>query len=304
MGGGLAIYQSRHSLPGHQRPQLERGPDSGEPYDRRFVGDRCGRHLHRASPAPAGTHVAGGHRRLLRRRAAHRGGRRGHRGRGRRGDGDRCWPTTPTSTAARSRSPRRPSRRTARWCRPAAAGAHTGLTYQPEPELLQHAAGDDARHLHLHAQRRLDGDGLGDGDLCRRQPGRRSTTRRRSPRTPARPRSTVLANDTDPDAGPITIASVDPAGQRHGGDHRRRRGATGLTYQPDAELLQHPAGHDARHLHLHPDAGRLDGHGDDDGDLRRRPAGGGRRRGDGGRGRGGDARSTCSPTTPTSTPAR
>ena len=35
----------------------------------------------------------------------------------------------------------------------------------------------------------------------------------------------VLANDTDVDGGPIAIASVDPAGQRHRGDHRRRHRA-------------------------------------------------------------------------------
>ena len=33
----------------------------------------------------------------------------------------------------------------------------------------------------------------------------------------------VLANDTDVDGGPKTVAVGDPAGQRHRGDHRRRR---------------------------------------------------------------------------------
>ena len=33
----------------------------------------------------------------------------------------------------------------------------------------------------------------------------------------------VLANDTDAESDPITIASVDPARQRHRGDHRRSR---------------------------------------------------------------------------------
>ena len=40
----------------------------------------------------------------------------------------------------------------------------------------------------------------------------------------------VLANDTDPDGGPITIDVGDPAGQRDGGRHRWR---DELTYQPD-----------------------------------------------------------------------
>ena len=76
----------------------------------------------------------------------------------------------------------------------------------------------------------------------------------------------VLANDTDPDGGPITITSVtQPA-----------NGTVVITAaaRPDLpaqrELLQQPAGHDAGHVHLHPDAGRLDGDGDGDGHLRRR----------------------------------
>ena len=32
----------------------------------------------------------------------------------------------------------------------------------------------------------------------------------------------VLANDTDTDGGPKSVASVDAAGERHGGDHGRR----------------------------------------------------------------------------------
>ena len=87
-----------------------------------------------------------------------------------------------------------------------------------------------------------------DGHLRRRRPGRRSTTRRRWPRTSGATAIDVLANDTDVDGGPKTIASVDPAGQRH-----RRSitgGGTGLTYEPDAELLQRPRRHRPT-LHLH-----------------------------------------------------
>ena len=54
----------------------------------------------------------------------------------------------------------------------------------------------------------------------------------------------MLANDTDIDAGPMTIASVT---QPANGTVVITGGAgahTGLTYQPNAELLQHPAGHD------------------------------------------------------------
>ena len=34
-----------------------------------------------------------------------------------------------------------------------------------ERELLQPAARNDARHVHLHPERRLDRDGVGDGDV-------------------------------------------------------------------------------------------------------------------------------------------
>ena len=46
----------------------------------------------------------------------------------------------------------------------------------------------------------------------------------------------VLANDTDADGGPKTIASVT---QPANGTVVITGGGTGLTYQPDAELLQH-----------------------------------------------------------------
>ena len=62
----------------------------------------------------------------------------------------------------------------------------------------------------------------------------------------------VLANDTDVDGGPIADRL---------GDRSRRTapssitgGGTGLTYQPDAELLQRSAAA-RRHLHLHADTG-------------------------------------------------
>ena len=60
----------------------------------------------------------------------------------------------------------------------------------------------------------------------------------------------VLANDTDVDGGPMSIASVT---QPANGTVVITGGGTGLTYQPDAELLQHAARRHAGHLHLHPD---------------------------------------------------
>ena len=51
-------------------------------------------------------------------------------------------------------------------------GGGTGLTYQPAAELLQHSARHHPRHVHLHPQRRVHGDGVGDRDLCQRPAGR------------------------------------------------------------------------------------------------------------------------------------
>ena len=92
----------------------------------------------------------------------------------------------------------------------------------------------------------------------------------------------VLANDTDVDAGPKSVASVT---QPANGAVVISGGGTGLTYQPDPELLQRPAGHNTGHVHLHAQR-RLDrdrlGHGH----LRRRTAHGGGRQRDRVRGRG------------------
>ena len=57
----------------------------------------------------------------------------------------------------------------------------------------------------------------------------------------------VLANDTDVDAGP---RSVDSVTQPANGSVVITGGGTGLTYEPDAELLQHAAGRLAGHVHV------------------------------------------------------
>ena len=62
----------------------------------------------------------------------------------------------------------------------------------------------------------------------------------------------VLTNDTDAENDTITIASVT---QPDNGTVVITGGGTGLTYEPDAELLQHTTRNYARHLHLHPDTG-------------------------------------------------
>ena len=80
----------------------------------------------------------------------------------------------------------------------------------------------------------------------------------------------VLANDTDIDGGPISVASVT---QPANGTVVITGGGTGVTYTPNAELLQQPARDDAGHVHLHADAGGSTATVVDDRDLRRRPAG-------------------------------
>ena len=48
-----------------------------------------------------------------------------------------------------------------------------GPDVSAERELLQQPAGHDAEHVHVHAQRRLERDGVGDGDVRQRRAGRR-----------------------------------------------------------------------------------------------------------------------------------
>ncbi len=64
----------------------------------------------------------------------------------------------------------------------------------------------------------------------------------------------VLANDTDTDGGPKNDRVGHPARERHRGHHRRR---CGPDLRTERELLQRPARHDPRHVHLHPQR-RLD----------------------------------------------
>ncbi len=62
----------------------------------------------------------------------------------------------------------------------------------------------------------------------------------------------MLANDTDADGGPMAIASVT---QPANGTVVITGGGTGLTYQPDAELLQQPSRRHAGHVHVHAHTG-------------------------------------------------
>ncbi len=62
----------------------------------------------------------------------------------------------------------------------------------------------------------------------------------------------VLANDTDIDGGPKSVASVT---QPANGTVAITGGGTGPDVRTERGLLQHPAGHDARHVHLHAGTG-------------------------------------------------
>ena len=97
----------------------------------------------------------------------------------------------------------------------------------PDAELLQRRRPD--RRLHLHPQRRLDRDRRGHRHLRRRRPGRRRRLRDRR-RGLRRDAIDVLANDTDVDGGPKTIAAVT---QPANGTVAITGGGTGLTYAPD-----------------------------------------------------------------------
>ena len=146
-------------------------------------------------------------------------------------------------------------------------GAHTGLTYQPDPDYCNDpgAPGDDTFTYTVNGGDLatvsvvvtcVDDDPTADDDTA--------TVTLNDPATAV----DVLANDDDVDGGPIGIASAsDPVNGTvvltggTPGDH------TGLTYEPDTGLLQHRPGGAGGHLHLHADPGRGLRDGVGDGDL-------------------------------------
>ena len=154
-------------------------------------------------------------------------------------------------------------------------GAHTGLTYRAGCELLQR----DAGHVHVHAQRRLDGDRLGHRVLRRRRAdgGRRQRDRgggfgRECGRRAGQRHRRRWRSDDDR----VGVGS----GERRGGADGRLCGrAHGADLPARRRLLR------ARQLHVHAQRW-LDGHRVDHRDLRRGRAGGGRRQRDRGRGLG------------------
>ena len=114
----------------------------------------------------------------------------------------------------------------------AITGGGTGLTYQPDRRLLQPGRPDRRLHLHPHT-----GGSTATVAItvdCSTPPTAVDDTETVAEDSGATAID-VFANDTDPDGGDMTIASIDPAGQRHGGGRRRQPLAT---YTPNAELLQ------------------------------------------------------------------
>ena len=189
-----------------------------------------------------------------------------------------CWPTTPTSTAgpSRSTSVTQSTNGTVvdhRW--------RHGPDVSAQPRLLQRPARDHARRVHVHAQRRLDRDGVGHGHVHRRSADAVDDSATVAEDSGASAID-VLANDTDTDGGPRSVASVT---QPANGTVVITGGGSGLTYQPNPNYCNSQAGGAPDTLHVHAQRRRL-GHRVGHRDVCRRSADGGRRQRDGGRGLG------------------
>ena len=181
-------------------------------------------------------------------------------------------------------------------------GGGTGLTYQPDAELLQRPARHHPGHVHLHPQPGGSTATVSVTVTCVATTRPPSTTPPPWPRTRAPTAIDVLANDTDLDGGPIIDRLGDPAGQRHGRDHRRRHRAHLPARTPN--YCNDPPGTTPDTFTYTLDPGgstaTVVGHRH----LRRRPAGGRRRHRHRAPRTPRRPRSTCWPTTPTSTAAR
>ena len=122
-------------------------------------------------------------------------------------------------------------------------GAHTGLTYQPDPNYCNSQPGGDAGHVHVHAQRRLDSGTVSVTVTCADDLPTAVDDAATVPEDSAATPVAVLANDNDPDGDATTIASAsDPA---HGtvvltGGLPGAR--TGLTYEPEPNYCNSQAG--------------------------------------------------------------
>ncbi len=140
-------------------------------------------------------------------------------------------------------------------------GGGTGLTYQPDPNYCNGGSPTDNFTYTLNggstATVRVTVTCVDDAPVA---VNNIATVSRNSGANPI----DVLANDTDIDGGPKTIASVTQPANGSVVDHRRRQRAH---LHPERELLQQRQ--PDRQLHLHPER-RLDGDGGGDRELRDR----------------------------------
>ena len=179
-------------------------------------------------------------------------------------------------------------------------GGGTGLTYQPDANYCNDPPGTTPDTFTYT----LNGGSIATVSVTvtcvADDPTGGRRRRHRAPRTARANAIDVLANDTDLDGGPMTIASAtEPAN----GTVVITGGGTGLTYQPDANYCNDPPG-------TTPDTFTYTLNGGSIATVSvtvtcvRRPADRGGRHRDRARGLSVPPRSTCWPTTPTSTAAR
>ena len=166
-------------------------------------------------------------------------------------------------------------------------GAHTGLTYQPDPNYCNNPPGGTPDTFTYTLNGGSTRDGLGHGDLRRRRRRRRSTTaptvrrglrRHRDRRARQRHRPSTAARGRSRRRPSRPNGTVVLTGGSPGRAHRARR------YEPDRELLQQPARHHARTPSPYTLNGGSHRDGLGHGHLRRRSADGGQRQRDRGRG--------------------
>ena len=142
-------------------------------------------------------------------------------------------------------------------------GGGTGLTYQPDADYCNTRRASPT--LHLHADTGGSTATVAITVTCVDDPPIAVDDAATVAEDSGATAIDVLANDTDADGGDEDDRLGDPAGQRHGRDHRRRHRPHLHARTPTTATTRRPD----RRLHLHPER-RLDGDGGGDGHLRRR----------------------------------
>ena len=165
-------------------------------------------------------------------------------------------------------------------------GAHTGLTYQPDPSYCNSPPGTSPDTFSYTLTPGGSSATVSITVTCASDaPPAAVNDAATVAEDAAATAVNVLGNDTDPDGGPKAIASAtDPANGTVVADGRLAGRAHRADLSARCELLQQPSGDVTGHVLVHADARWLVGDGVDDGDLRRRSAGRGQQLGDGQRG--------------------